>query len=187
MARQKNSNIKNVTSAAICLALCMVLPFLTGQIPQIGSMLSPMHIPVILCGFIAGPWWALFVGLIAPLLRFALFSMPPIMPVGLAMTFELGTYGLVSGLLYRYLPRRKSNIYVSLIGAMLVGRIIWGIAMYMILTSQSGSFTFAAFIAGAFTNAVPGIALHIILIPLIVFALEKAGLTQPSRLGRTTY
>ena len=99
-----NTQTKNITIAGLCLALAMVLPFLTGQIPQIGSALSPMHIPVLLCGFLAGGFWGLLVGAAAPLLRFALFGMPPLMPMGIAMAFELATYGLIAGLVYRMLP-----------------------------------------------------------------------------------
>ena len=106
--------IRRLTRAAICLALCMVLPFLTGQIPQIGSALSPMHIPVLLGGFLCGPGWAAAVGLVAPLLRFALFGMPPIFPTGLAMSFELAAYGLISGRLYAHLPQRTGSIYAAL-------------------------------------------------------------------------
>ena len=121
--------LRKLTRAAICLALCMVLPFLTGQIPQIGSALSPMHIPVLLGGFLCGPVWAAAVGFIAPLLRFALFGMPPIFPTGLAMSFELMVYGLVSGGLYACLPKRTGSIYASLLAAMLAGRIVWGVMM----------------------------------------------------------
>ena len=96
-AFQKDS-IRRLAWSAMCLALCMVLPFLTGQIPQIGSMLSPMHIPVFLAGFLCGPWWAGAVGAVAPLLRNALFGMPPF-PTAFGMCAELLTYGLVSGLL----------------------------------------------------------------------------------------
>ena len=96
----KKTTIRRMVWAAVCLALCMVLPFLTGQIPQIGSAISPMHIPVLLAGFICGPWWAMAVGAVSPLLRFALFGMPPIFPTGVAMCCELAAYGLVSGALY---------------------------------------------------------------------------------------
>lgn len=167
-------HIQKLVLAALCLALCMVLPFLTGQIPEIGSMLSPMHIPVLLCGFICGPVWAALIGAVAPLLRFALFGMPPLFPVGAAMCFELAVYGLVSGLLYGLLPKRKASIYVSLLAAMLVGRIVWG-AVRLIISGVGGSaFTWAAFLSGAFTSAIPGIILHIVLIPLLVIALERA-------------
>ena len=169
----RNKSVYNLSVAGICLALAMVLPFLTGQIPQIGSMLSPMHIPVLLCGFLCAPAYAFAVGLIAPILRFFLFGMPPLMPFGLAMSFELAAYGLVAALLYKQFKGKKFGVYVSLIGAMLIGRIVWGVAMSMIAQFP---FTLNMFIAGAFINAVPGIILHIILIPLIVIALERAGI-----------
>jgi riboflavin transporter FmnP len=179
-SKQKGEEIMNTNRilklvlAAICLALCMVLPFLTGQIPEIGSMLSPMHIPVLLCGFITGPFWAAMVGLIAPVLRFALFGMPPIFPTGVAMCFELAVYGAVSGLLYSKLPKKTVNIYVSLIVAMLLGRIAWGIVRVLLSGVTGSAFTWAAFMAGAFTSAIPGIILHIVLIPVIVMALRRA-------------
>ena len=166
--------IQQLVISAVCLALCMVLPFLTGQIPEIGSMLSPMHIPVLLCGFICGPAWAAVVGALAPLLRFALFSMPPLFPTGVAMCVELAAYGAVSGLMYRALPRKPVSIYISLITAMLAGRVLWGIVRLALTGVTDSPFTWSAFIAGAFTQAVPGIILHIMLIPLIVLALEKA-------------
>lgn len=173
---KKNNNVKYMTSAAICLALCMILPMITGSIPTIGNMISPMHIPVLLAGYIAGPWWALVVGLVAPVLRSSIFGMPPLFPTAIAMSLELATYGLVSGLLYSKLKKNTANIYVSLILAMLAGRIVWGMAMAILMGVSGGTFTFAAFIAGAFTKAIPGIIIHIVLIPFIVMALRKAGL-----------
>ena len=128
MMSSKHKNLRQLILAAMFLTLALALPFLTGQIPQVGSALCPMHIPVLLCGFFCGPWYALAVGLVAPLLRFALFGMPPPMPTGIAMCFELATYGFVSGLLYKLLPGKKVFTYVTLIAAMLAGRIIWGIA-----------------------------------------------------------
>lgn len=169
--------IRKLTYAALFLALALVLPFLTGQIPQIGSALSPMHIPVLLCGFLVGWPWGLAVGFIAPLLRSLIFGMPVIVPGAVAMAFELAVYGLVSGILYRLLPKKKWSIYVTLIVAMLAGRVIWGIARLIIAGLSGNSFTWALFLAGAFTNAIPGIILHIILIPVIVMVLERAGLS----------
>ena len=171
----KNLNTKNLVTAAVCLALCMVLPFLTGQIPQIGSALSPMHIPVLLAGFLCGPWWAMAVGAVAPLLRFARFHMPRIFPTGLAMCFELAAYGLVSGLLYRTLPKRPVNIYAALTGAMLAGRVVWGVVRVLLSGVSGEPFTWTMFMAGAFLNAVPGMIVHIALIPLLVMALKRAG------------
>ena len=169
--------IRKLTYAALFLALALVLPFLTGQIPQIGSALSPMHIPVLLCGFLVGWPWGLAVGFIAPLLRSVIFGMPVMVPGAVAMAFELAVYGLVSGILYRLLPKKKWSIYVTLIVAMLAGRVVWGITRLIIAGLSGNSFTWALFLAGAFTNAVPGIILHIILIPVIVMVLEHAGLS----------
>lgn len=174
VSTQKNS-ILRLVYAAVCLALCMVLPFLTGQIPQIGSALSPMHIPVLLAGFLCGPWWAMAVGIAAPLLRHFWLTMPPLI-TAIAMCFELATYGLVSGWLYAHLPRKTGSIYASLIIAMLSGRIVWGAAMVVISGVTGSTFTWSLFLVGAFVNAVPGIIVHILLIPLIVLALKKAGI-----------
>lgn len=167
---------KRLVIAGICLALAMVLPLLTAQIPQVGVLLSPMHIPVLLCGFVAGWPLGMLVGFIAPFLRFLLFGMPALIPMGTAMAFELAAYGLVSGLLYRALPRKMSSIYVALIAAMLAGRIVFGIAMYVLLLASGGMYTFGAFFTAAFANAIPGIVLHILIIPPIVSALQNAGL-----------
>ncbi len=156
------------------LALAIVLPFLTGQLQQFGKMLCPMHIPVILCGFFCGPVYALAVGLVAPLLRFALFGMPVIIPTGLAMCFELAAYGFISGLMYKLLPKKKINIYISLVVSMLAGRVIWGVASAIIYGAEKMPFGLSAFLAGAFTNALPGIALQLVLIPLLVMTIEKA-------------
>ena len=171
-----SKSTKKLCYAAVCLALAMVLPFLTGQIPQIGQMLSPMHIPVFLCGFLCGWPWGIVVGFIAPLLRSVLFGMPAFFPGACAMAFELATYGFVSGVLYKRLPDRTSSIYIALIAAMICGRIVWGIARYVFAGLSGSSFPMSAFIAGAVTNAIPGIILHIVLVPIILIAMKRAKL-----------
>ena len=173
---KSGNNIRNMIMAALCLALCMILPFITGQVPQIAAIISPMHIPVLLAGYVAGPWWALGVGFIAPLLRSVIFGMPPMVPTALAMAFELAAYGFFAGLFFALFPKKTPFIYVSLILAMLLGRAVWGFAMFCILGLTGGEFTFDVFLAGAFLNAIPAIVIHIILIPLIVIALRHAKL-----------
>ena len=169
---------KNLTLSAMFLALALVLPFLTGQIPEIGSMLLPMHIPVLLCGFLCGWQWGLAVGFLAPLLRFLLFGMPPLFPTGVAMAFELLTYGALTGALYRLLPKKVPYLYVTLLAAMIAGRAVWGLVRFMIAGLTQTAFPFSAFFAGAVANAVPGIVLQIVLIPPLVLALRKAGLMR---------
>lgn len=167
-------NIKTLTQAAFFLALGLVLPFLTGQIPEIGSALLPMHIPVLICGYICGWKYGLLVGFITPLLRSSLFGMPPIMTAA-AMAFELAAYGTVTGILYRRLPNFKGRIYISLICAMIIGRIIWGAASIAIYGLSDAAFTWEIFLAGALQGAVPGIILQVVLIPILMIALEKSG------------
>lgn len=170
----KNKNkLFKMTLSALFLALSYALPFLTGQVPEIGAMLCPMHLPVLLCGFICGPVWGAAVGFTAPLMRSLTLGMPPLFPKALCMAFELSVYGAVSGLMHKILPRKKPFIYCSLITAMLAGRIIWGAVMFICMGLSGKSFTFAAFLAGAFTNAIPGIAVQIILIPILVMLLEN--------------
>ncbi|MBO4679661.1 MAG: ECF transporter S component [Lachnospiraceae bacterium] len=166
-------NVYKLVLAGMFLALALVLPLLTGQIPQIGKMLSPMHIPVLLCGFFCSPWYGLVVGFIAPLLRGLIFGMPVLFPSGVIMAFELATYGCVSGLLYKLLPKKIVYIYVTLIAAMLAGRVVWGVVSAIVYGITKAEFGWQAFMAGAFINAVPGIILHIVLIPVIVIALRK--------------
>lgn len=166
--------IQKITLSAMFTALAFVLPFFTMQIEKIGDMLCPMHIPVILCGFICGAPWGLLVGVISPLLRSLIMTMPVMFPTAICMAFELGTYGLVAGLLYNALPQKKPYIYVSLAGAMVTGRIVWGIARIVLLGFDFSKFGWSAFWAGAVLNAIPGIIVQIVLIPVVVMALEKA-------------
>lgn len=169
-------HLLSVALSGMFLALAYVLPFFTGQIPEIGSMLCPMHIPVLLCGFVCGAPYGLLVGLVAPLLRSLTLGMPPLFPTATAMAFELAVYGLMAGLLYSVLPKKKFFTYASLVGAMVVGRIVWGIVMFCIMGFDVTKFGLAAFWTGAIVNAIPGIIVQIILIPMVVIVLEKAKL-----------
>ncbi|MBR6954880.1 MAG: ECF transporter S component [Clostridia bacterium] len=172
----KSLQVRKLTYASLFLALALVLPFLTGQIPEIGSMLSPMHIPALLCGFMCGWPWGLAVGFIAPLLRSVIFGMPAMFPGAVAMAFELAVYGAVAGIMYRLLPKKRWAIYAALGIAMIAGRVVWGTVRAILAGLSGNTFTWAMFLAGGFTNAIPGIVLQIVLIPLLVMAMEATGL-----------
>ncbi len=167
------SHLQKLTITALFLAMAFVLPFLTGQVPEIGATLCPLHIPVLLCGFFCGGPWGAALGLIAPLLRSLILGMPPMFPTAVCMAAELATYGAVAGWMHRFLPRRKPYIYLSLITAMLLGRLVWGATMMLCLGMQARSFTWAAFWAGAVTNAIPAVILQIVLIPVLVMLWES--------------
>ncbi len=170
---KKTLDIRKLTLSAMFLALAFVIPFFTGQIPQIGSMLCPMHIPVLLCGFFCGAPWGLLVGFLAPLLRSMVLGMPVMFPVAICMAFELGTYGFVAGFLHKRVPKKKIFVYISLLCSMVIGRVIWGIMMFACMGFDASIFGWAAFISGAVTTAIPGIVLQLLLIPILVITLEK--------------
>ena len=170
----RKNEIKKLTLSAMFLAMAFIMPFLTGQIPQIGSMLCPMHIPVLLCGFLCGTPWGIGVGFIAPLLRSFILGMPTMFPKAFCMAFELATYGFIAGFLYNKLPKKKINVYVSLISAMVIGRLVWGFVMFGCMGFDISKFGLSAFLAGAVLNAIPGIVIQLIFIPVVVIALEKS-------------
>ncbi len=167
------SNTKKLTLSALFIALGIILPFITGQVPQVGNMLLPMHIPVLLCGFVCGGPYGLAVGFILPLLRSLLLGMPKLMPTAVGMAFELATYGVTAGLMYSRFKNRKFGIYISLITSMVAGRVIWGIVSFVLYQILGNPFTWEIFAAEAVLNAVPGIIVQLILIPAIIFALKK--------------
>ena len=167
---------RNIVLAGLFIALGLILPFFTGQIPSIGNKLLPMHLPVLLCGFLLGGPIGLVVGFILPILRSVLFGMPPLYPAALAMSLELATYGFVTGFLYRKLPKTTINIFVCLISAMVAGRIAWGISMLTFLGFSSGKFTLSMFLGGAFINSLPGLIIQLVIIPVILIALRKVKL-----------
>ena len=165
---------RNMIMAAFFLAVGIVLPFFTGQIPAVGSMLLPMHIPVLICGYVCGWPWGLLVGIVLPLLRSAMFGMPPMMPTAAAMAFELAAYGAVTGLLYERLEKNMGSLYISLIGAMIAGRVVWGAVSMLLYGVMGNAFSFQIFLSGALLKAVPGIVVQLVLIPPVIAALQKA-------------
>ncbi len=177
----KNLDIKRMVLAALFIAIGMILPFVTAQVPSIGRMLLPMHIPVLLSGFVVGWPYGLAIGLILPLFRSFLLGMPPLFPTALAMTFELGAYGFLTGFLYEFLPKKSVYIYTNLIVSMLGGRLVWGIVSLFLYGLNNQTFSWQLFMGGAFLNAVPGIILQILVVPVIVIALERGGYLKSQR------
>ena len=168
-------NVKKLAVTAMLFAVGIVLPFMIGQIPAIGKMLLPMHIPVLLCGFIVGWQYGAVIGFLLPIVRGILFGMPPLYPNAVAMAFEMATYGFVSGFLYSHAKWQCTKmLYVSLIAAMLAGRVVWAFAEVVLLGIGGNMFTWNMFVAGAFLNAIPGIIVQLVLIPLIMVALKRA-------------
>lgn len=179
---EKMSSAKKIVTCAVCMALCVVLPIAVHAIPNSGVMLSPMHIPVLLCGLVCGWQYGFVCGLLGPVLSCMITGMPPAGPVLYGMLIELSVYGIVSGLLLRLVKTGKTlaDLYISLIGAMLAGRIIGGIAKALFFSS--GAYTLKMWATAYFVSSLPGILLHLILLPVLYLALQRAHLI-PARYG----
>ena len=175
MAHRKTVEIRSLVYAAVCLGLCLVLPMITGNIPTIGKSLSPMHFPVLLCGFLAGPLWGGVVGVLAPFLRFLLAGVPAVYPNAIRMAAELAVYGIAAGLFYRYLPKKPFGIFCSLLCAQFFGRLAWGLAQFLMsILDPTLPFSPEMIIAQTVTPATYGILLQLLLIPPIVAGMQKA-------------
>lgn len=171
---ERTSKTTKLVYSAALLAIGMVLPFLTGQIPEIGSKLSPLHLPVLVCGFLCGWQYGMAVGFILPLLRSLIFTMPPLVPAAVTMAFEMAVYGAVTGIVYQIFNGRRGGIYIALITAMICGRLVWGLVSVPLYGVAGKAFSWQMFLAGGFINAVPAIILQIILVPAIIMALKRA-------------
>ena len=163
--------------AGLFLALGVVLPSITGSIKEIGDSLLPLHLVVMLCGVICGWPYAATIGAVLPFLRAAFFGMPPLYPNAVWMSLELITYGFVIGFLFSLRKKySRAWLLVCLVCSMLAGRVVWGIAKAILLGVADKPFGFEAFLIGGFVDAVPGIILQFILVPLIAelaFRLQK--------------
>ena len=175
----KKQSTRKLVFAALLLALGLVLPFLTAQIPQVGSMLLPMHLPVLLCGFVCGWPYGLLVGAVTPLLRSMLFGMPPPYPTAVAMAFELAAYGGIAGFLYnRSRWQCVVALYRALLAAMVGGRIVWAAVRVVMTGVASVPFTWQIFLTEALVNAIPGIILQLVFIPVLMVALDRTGMVR---------
>ena len=160
--------LKHLVISVICLATAIILPFWTGQVPEIGSMMCPMHIPILLCGYFCGGIWGLGTGAVAALLCSFMFGMPELYPQAICMAFELAAYGCTMGILKSKFQNVKLGIFANLACAMIIGRIVWGIAMFACMGFKPAKNGLGDFFAGAVTNAIPGIVVQFALIPVFI-------------------
>ncbi len=173
----QSERTKKMILSALFLAVGIVLPFITMQIPTIGNMLCPMHIPVLLCGFVCGGPYGFVIGLMTPLVRSMLTGFPTLYPTALSMSVELAAYGGLTGALYPKVAGSAKGIggvYEVLLISMLGGRVVWGAVSVILYRIMGNVFTWQIFAAQAFVNAIPGIAVQLVLIPMIVRRLQKA-------------
>ncbi len=171
------SKTKRLILASLCLALGVVLPIAFHSVANAGSIFLPMHIPVLLCGLICGWPYGLACGVLTPILSSLITGMPPMAYVP-SMVCELAVYGLVSGLIFKYVKTGKQivNIYIALISAMLLGRITFGVLNALIF--RAGEYSLAIWSTAAFVTALPGIIIQLIVIPVLIVALQEAKIIE---------
>lgn len=170
---KRKSSVRKLCIAAICVALCYILPLIfhaTGG----GELFSPMHFPVLLCGVICGPIYGVICAILGPILSSILSSMPPV-PKLITMLPELITYALVSGIMFKFIRTKSltADIYISLVPAMVAGRIIGGIAKALTFMAKAEGYSMALWAGSYFVGTLPGIISQLILIPILVVALIK--------------
>ncbi len=169
-----HTHIKNLTLSAMFLCMGIVLPFFIGQIPQIGSMLLPMHIPVFLCALICGWQYGAPVAIILPLLRTLLFGRPNFYPEAISIAFEMATYALISGYLYKKSRWKCIRVlYRCLIISMVAGRLVRGVVQLTLLGLKGVPFALETFLTGVILTGIPGILLQLFVIPAVLLAIRK--------------
>lgn len=179
----KPSYIRSLAYTAVCAALCVVVPMAFHSIPNAGTVFLPMHIPVLLCGLIC-PWpYSLLCGLLGPLLSSVITGMPPAAMLP-SMMVECGTYGLVSSLMMRFVRTRcaTADLYISMVSAMILGRVVAGLAKAFILAPGTPAF---AWVSTSLVTGIPGILIQLLLVPAIILALTHAKLL-PKRYPKET-
>lgn len=185
--RETQKRTYSMVIAAMLMAVGMILPFITGQIQAIAKIISPLHIPVLICGLCCGWKWGLAIGAVLPLLRGLIFGIPVFPTSALPMAFELAAYGVITGLMYALLLKKSKKgkhlplILCSLASAMILGRFVGGAAKALFISvgiiGSKTPFTFAAFFTSYFISTALGALIHIVVIPMVVLALEKAKLS----------
>lgn len=168
----KQNQTKQLVLSGVFIAIGIVLPMVFHMFQGGGTAFLPMHIPVLLAGFFLSVPYALAVGVLTPILSSVFTGMPPIFPVLPFMICELATYGVMASILSR---KYKLNVYISLIGSMVVGRIAAGAAVWVLASFFAAKLPSPTiFIAGAVTKGIPGIVIQLVIIPVIIIALKKS-------------
>ncbi len=169
------SKTRSLVFTALCIALGLALPFAFHSIPNGGLIFLPMHIPVLMCGLIINEKYGLICGAITPILSSLLTGMPPAVMLP-QMIVELSVYGLVTGLLFKLLTIKNIALktYISLIGAMVAGRLVYGVLNALVF--RAGKYSLEMWLSAAFITSVPGIMLQLLILPAVVIALYKSNI-----------
>ena len=164
------TRVGTMAATSVFVAFGVILPIAFHFVGAMGPVFLPMHIPVLMAGLFLGPVSGLTVGVITPVLSSVLTGMPPLIPILPLMVMELAVYGTVAGYLYqvRHLP-----LAVALITAMIAGRLAALVGVYGLANLFHLKLTPMAYLAGL-TAGLPGIAVQLIVVPLLLKRLENS-------------
>ncbi|CAK7084867.1 ECF transporter S component [Tissierella sp. P1] len=166
----EKNNTKRLIIAGLLLAIGVIIPtiFHTTGIP--GNIFLPMHVPVLIGGFLLPPYLALLLGMLTPILNSLITGMPPLFPMAVIMIFELGIYGLVASILYRKLELPS---VVALIISMIAGRIMAGLVVFILAAFFAIEMDPMIFVIGGVTTGIPGIIIQLVLVPSLVYSIVR--------------
>ena len=177
MEKRNGKILLRLVYSALCLSLCVALPQLVGRVPELGKLISPMHLPAYLAGLVVGPCWGLLVGAVAPILNFLLYGRP-VFVSAFCMIFELGGYAFFTGLFYRAFPKKVPFVYLSLALGMLLGRVLGGVGkMLLLVGGMLQSYSFSVFWSGYFASGAVAMLAALVIVPPVFMALRRAHLT----------
>jgi hypothetical protein len=160
---------KKIVLSSIFIAFGIVLPMIFHTVNLAGSIFLPMHTPVLVAGYLLGPGCGALVGVITPIISGLMTGMPPLVPVMPIMAFELCAYGFLTGFIFS----KTQKVYISLIGAMIGGRLFAVVGAFFVSLTIAPQVSPLVYVFGNLTTAIPGMLIQIIFIPILVKYLNK--------------
>lgn len=160
---------KKLVLSGFFIACGVILPMVFHMFSMGGTVFLPMHIPVLIAGYFLGPMYGAAVGIVTPIISGLLTGMPPLVPVMPIMAFELCGYGLFTGLIFE----KTNKIYLSLISAMVAGRLLAIVGAFVISLTLAPKINPIAYVVGGLSIAIPGMIIQLIFIPMLIKLLFK--------------
>jgi len=154
------SEAKYYIFSVVFVGLAVATPTIFHQFNLAGPRFLPMHIFVLLAGILFGWRTGLLVGLLSPLMSYSITHMPPVAILP-ETVLELGVYGLAIGLL----REKNLNIWLSLVSAMVLGRLA-RLAFVLAFGLHTNFWQYLQI-------SWPGILLQLALIPTAIYLLQR--------------
>lgn len=166
---KERNHVRNLVISGLLLVLGLIIPYIFHSSGIAGNIFLPMHVPVLIGGFLLPPQFALLLGILTPIINSLITGMPGF-PIVLIMIFELGTYGLLASVFY--LKLRLPSVF-ALILSMIGGRIMAGLVVFILAIFFAIPLEPITYVIGAITTGIPGIVIQLILIPILIHGIVR--------------